>query len=191
MTPSMTAMEINRYCELLNGATNILEFGAGGSTLLAAERPGLQITSVDSDPGWFAKLREKPAINRAEKEGRLRLLHIDIGPTGEWGHPIDDTKRELWPNYSNLPWEMLDQKPDLVFIDGRFRVACGLCTALHAKPGQTVVAVHDFERRRYRALKFYLKKTEMVERLAIFEPRRFMPPFVIENALRKYAADPR
>ena len=36
-----------------------------------------------------------------------------------------------------------DRKPDVVLIDGRYRVACVAATAMNAPP-ETVILIHDF-----------------------------------------------
>ena len=48
-----------------------------------------RLVSVETDLGWIGKLREMPAISEAERQGRLIFVHVDIGPVGKWGKPID------------------------------------------------------------------------------------------------------
>ena len=94
LKPHMSAGETRLYASLLDVATEYLEYGCGGSTILAAERPLIRSTSIDSDPNWITALRQQKLIEAAEDEGRLRLLHVDIGPVAEWGRPKDISSRQ-------------------------------------------------------------------------------------------------
>jgi len=189
MTPIMTQPEIDRYAALLDNANTVLEFGSGCSTILAANRPGLKIVSVDSDEGWFEKLRCETPVRKAEAEGRLNFVHVDIGPTGEWGKPTNTEHKSLWPRYSRDPWAALPNAPDLILIDGRFRVACALEAATRRFDG-AVIAIHDFNRRTYHRVRFFLHQSESVDRLAIFSGYR-APRWLASLALMKYRYDPR
>ena len=46
-------------------ATHYLEFGCGGSTLLAVRSPARVILSVESDPAWIGKIQQHPEIAAA------------------------------------------------------------------------------------------------------------------------------
>jgi hypothetical protein len=189
VTPIMTQAEIDRYEKLLDNANTVLEFGSGGSTVLAASRPGLKIVSVDGDMGWFEKLRSETSVREAEAAGRLNFVHVDIGPTTDWGKPANTEHKSLWPRYSKDPWAALQSPPDLILIDGRFRVACALEAARRRFDG-AVIAIHDFNRRSYHHVPLFLHHTESVERLAIFSGYR-SPRWLASLALMKYRYDPR
>jgi hypothetical protein len=62
LKPHMSAGETQLYASLLDVATEYLEYGCGGSTMLAAERPFLRITSIDSDANWITALRQQKLI---------------------------------------------------------------------------------------------------------------------------------
>ena len=65
--------------------------------------------------------------------GSAAIIHADIGPVGEWGRPYDRSSIGLWPRYVAKPWAEWARRgslPDLVYVDGRFRVACILSVAL-------------------------------------------------------------
>ncbi len=146
-------------------AKNYLEYGSGNSTKMAARTPTLPcITSVESDPAFVRReLSDDPDIHSAIVSGRLRFLMVDIGVTKEWGHPVDRSKAYLWPNYSLCPY-LHGYLPDLILIDGRFRVACGLVAALQA-PGATIL-IHDYANRpEYHVLEQFLKIEERVASL--------------------------
>lgn len=141
----MTDAEIGVLGECFSKATSLVEFGSGGSTLLAVRSPSLRrIWSVESDPAWLATLRAQPDVVAAEQEGRLQLQHADIGATGEHGAPLGDESQATWPAYHEAVWtDAATAGADLVLIDGRFRVACAMA-ALASCQAHTILLFHDF-----------------------------------------------
>ncbi len=134
-----------------DGHRRYQEFGIGGSTVLAI-RNGLEsVVAVDSDPNWVDAARRHPEIAEAISAGRADIRHADIGPVAQWGHPSDPGHIRSWPAYIATAWDAWAQRnemPDLIFVDGRFRVACCLSVALlaAADPGLTGVIrvlLHD------------------------------------------------
>lgn len=109
------------------GAGTILEYGSGGSTVMAAEL-GKRVLSVESDQAWAKMMRDWFAQNPAP--GEVDVIWSDIGPTKEWGHPVDDSE---WKRFARYPLEVWDlpefAHPDVVLVDGRFRVGCALAAA--------------------------------------------------------------
>lgn len=78
---------------------------------------------------------------------RLNLLRIDIGEVGEWGVPLNEQKKDFYPNYSSGVFKD-KQNFDLVFVDGRFRVACVCSSIIHCNQN-TKILIHDFNNRPY------------------------------------------
>ncbi|MFD1510999.1 hypothetical protein [Lacimonas salitolerans] len=109
------------------GAGSILEYGSGGSTVMAAEL-GKRVLSVESDQAWAQMMRDWFAQNPAP--GEVDVIWSDIGPTKEWGHPVNDAE---WKRFARYPLEVWDlpefTHPDVVLVDGRFRVGCALAAA--------------------------------------------------------------
>lgn len=143
LRPRMSPAEIALLDKALDTAQLYLEFGSGGTTLKAARRPHLQCFSVEADKQWIERLMESVEIQAAVDEGRLDLFHADIGPVGVWSLPVDKTADLPWENYSISVWERLPSAPDLVLVDGRFRLACCIMAFLACPPG-TKVLLHDF-----------------------------------------------
>ncbi|QDA55906.1 class I SAM-dependent methyltransferase [Thermomonas aquatica] len=142
---AMTDGEAAVLRECFSKAASLVEFGCGGSTLLAVRSPSLRrIWSVESDPGWIERLRIEAEIAAAEQAGRLRLHCVDIGAVGEFGFPRDGSMQAAWPRYYQSVWDdpaALDT--DLVLVDGRFRVACALEALARCRP-HAVLLFHDF-----------------------------------------------
>lgn len=155
-------------------ADTILEYGSGGSTVLAAEMPGKTIFSVESDPVWIERMRSYLA--QAKPPSDVRFHHANIGPTGKWGRPVDE---QGWRNYHKYPLSIWDQgdfiQPDVVLIDGRCRVGCFLATMLRAQR-EIVVLFDDYaDRQQYKRVEKWSKPVAMHGRMAEFSifPRAF------------------
>lgn len=132
---------------LVRGGGQYLEFGSGGSTFLALLHAQVSIISVESDKNWIEYLRDWKLIRDAENR-RLQFIYVNIGEVGEWGVPSEIEKsKEFFPNYSTQVFETYKDF-DVVFIDGRFRVACLLQTVLHC-PKHTRILMHDFNNRAF------------------------------------------
>lgn len=128
---TLPAAEAAAVTAAYGAAKVILEYGSGGSTLIAAENPHALIFSVESDAGWAAMMQGWFAAN--PPQGRVVVHHADIGPTKDWGMPVNNRRVGHWPGYPNSVWDRADfRHPDTVLIDGRFRLACFLTVLLRA-----------------------------------------------------------
>lgn len=146
----------------------ILEYGSGGSTVLAAEMPGKTVFSVESDKSWAEGLAAFLAAG--DFPSKVRLHHVDVGPTGKWGMPVDRTGLRRYHRYPISVWERPDfVQPDLVLIDGRFRLACALSTMLLCTRPVTVLFDDYVNRPGYHAIERFLDVTETRGRMARFE----------------------
>ncbi|MEM1272964.1 MAG: hypothetical protein AAGF88_04055 [Pseudomonadota bacterium] len=149
-------------------AAHILEYGSGGSTVLAARSTDAQVLSIESDKAWAENLSAYLQAQNISME-RVIVHWADIGPTGKWGYPTDQSKWRKYPGYALCPWDEFDIAPDVVLIDGRFRLACLAATLLFAtKP--TTVLFDDFNHREvYQVARQFIKPVQSVGRMAKFE----------------------
>jgi hypothetical protein len=107
------------------------EFGSGGSTYIAASLVKESVISIDSSSEWLDKVRQ--ACESEVDFSRPTLVHVDIGPTIDWGYPSSPDTRERWPNYHRTIWTRSEcSDADLYMVDGRFRVACFMQILLHS-----------------------------------------------------------
>lgn len=187
---TMPEAEAAALHQVYAAASVILEYGSGGSTLMAAELPDKRITSVESDAAWLARMRawfvENPPAS-------LPLMHHgDIGPTKPWGYPATNDTFRRWPSYAQSVWDLPGfAAPDVVLIDGRFRLACLLTVALRTtKP---VVAIVDdyIDRPPYHDAEAVLGAPQMIGRMARFDLTPGLIPMtrlalVIESHLRPF-----
>lgn len=147
----------------------IIEYGAGGSTFIAAQS-GATILTVESSSTWLAQLMG--AIQEANLPGRVIPLWANIGKTAKWGFPADKERAEHWHEYALLPWRYCSEHalaPDTVLIDGRFRTACFVAAAVSTVKPVTIMVDDYRDREWYRWVEDIIKPTEMVDRLAVFE----------------------
>lgn len=162
----------------LTQSRSYLEFGSGGSTVLAAKTTPI-IVSVESDKGFLqaveAKLRQmqlRPAL--------AEFIHADIGMTTRWGNPLvkrpTPERVEHWGRYPTAPWAVLQREqivPDTVLIDGRFRVACALESLAHLPPkSQSRILVDDYTSRpEYAPITEFGQLEGIHGRMAVFSQR--------------------
>ncbi len=192
LQPQMSSDEIAVVRECFSKAGSLVEFGCGGSTLMAVRSPSLRrIWSVESDPTWIAKLRAEADIAAAEHDRRLRLLGVDIGTVGEYGFPRDKAACEAWPRYSESVWDdAAAVETDLVLVDGRFRVACALEAIARCRP-HMVLLFHDFwNRTHYHPVLAFTDWLGSCDSLAILRRKPSIDPAKFDAVRRAYRMQP-
>lgn len=161
------------FIERLRTARRYLEFGTGGSTLQAAVL-GVDFVAVDSDEYFLNAVRAKIRAAGLERSGQV-FRHADLGRVGPWGRPVGrltPRRLELFRRYSDVPPESLgdDTMPDLVLVDGRFRVACALkCLYKYRVFGQSgwQIVVDDYTGRPEYQVLTRFARLELVGRMAV------------------------
>ena len=169
----------------LRGTKLFVEFGCGGSTLMA-DQLGVPTLSVESDPYYATAVRR--VLSHPES---TEILALDMGITREWGMPMFFAKKKGL-RYAKAPFELLGgRSPDLILVDGRYRVACALETAAHAARvgGSSKMLVDDYAGRpAYHILEKYLGLPARIGRAAMFVVgTRDIPA----QAIREYSTDAR
>jgi hypothetical protein len=169
--PAMSPARIDALSTALSRSKVYLEFGMGGSTVLAARLGVPTVFSVDSSPEWVqhvtSQIGQLPSLT-----GKVKLLHADLGPIGEWGYPKGAEKISNWPSYYHGPWRTVHAaglQPDLVLIDGRFRVACFLYSLTQLKAGATILWDDYTNRPEYHSVERYLEPVAHHDQMAVFE----------------------
>ncbi len=126
-----------------------------------------RIVSVESDPSWIDYIRKWRIIRKAEKT-RLKFFSVNIGKVGDWGVPIETDKANLFPDYSRNVFEKFKDN-DLIFIDGRFRVACAIQAVLNSSIN-TKILMHDYtDREYYHVIEQFLDIVEVVDTMVLFK----------------------
>ncbi|WP_205518752.1 hypothetical protein [Pseudotabrizicola algicola] len=170
----------------------ILEYGSGGSTHLAASLPGKFVMAVESDRTWAVELQLQ--LDRAALPSPAVVWHVDIGPTGRWGRPVGD---DGWQRYHHYPlsiWsEPFFRHPDTVLIDGRFRPACFVATAMRITRPVTVLFDDYTDRPAYHVVERFAAPLRRVGRMAMFtlapvEQELWMQDLLMELCTRRSLA---
>lgn len=173
---------ITWFLEQLAGAKRYLEYGSGASTYQAA-RLGVDFIVVDTDPYFLDSVRAKIHAAGLGRAGQV-FRYANIGWTGTWGRPlgrVTEARRELFRRASDPPPECFDGLlPDVVLIDGRFRVACALkvLNMLGAQTGWTVVVDDYTDRPQYRGIEDYAQ-VQLMGRMAVIQSAHPVPNDVI------------
>lgn len=173
---SFPAEEANRLRLAYAAASVILEYGSGGSSVLASGIRDKLVFSVESDFDWAIRLQRE--IDMRELPSPALVYHVDIGPTGDWGRPLGP---ETWTSFHRYPLAIWDEQffrqPDVVLIDGRFRTGCLMTVLLRTQRPVTVLFDDYAERAAYHSVETLIRPAEMVGRMAVFEvnPRKFDP----------------
>jgi hypothetical protein len=173
---TLPSAEAAAVAEAYASANIILEYGSGGSTVIAAEMDGKTIFSVESDASWVAGFQSWFAANKPKATVHLHV--VDIGQTAEWGAPVS---QRGWRRYHHYPISVWDRDdfvhPDVVLIDGRFRLACFL-TTLYRITRPITVLFDDYRNRPvYHRVETLVQPSTLIGRMARFDlvPRTLAP----------------
>ena len=160
------------FASFLRCSQNYMEFGCGGGTCMATCLVSGSVISVDSSIEWLDKVSRQCPNSSPGILIQPDLVHVNIGPTGDWGYPSDPATRELWPNYHSLVWQRAgSSEADMYLVDGRFRVACFMQILLRAKQ-DAIIAIHDFAARKsYHLIREVAREIAIADDLSIFQRR--------------------
>jgi hypothetical protein len=165
----MTRGEFYLLRESMSHSECYLEFGAGNSTVLAANSPNInQITVVELDAGfWCDSILPNPAVRGNVDSERINPLLIDVGLINKWGYPMDKSSIKKWPSYHSSAFKN-NPNYDLVFVGGRFKIACILQACLQC-PANTKILVYDFFSRPYSfVVSPFLRIEKRVDTMGLF-----------------------
>jgi hypothetical protein len=193
--PCFDPRSLDYFRQLVSGAQNYLEYGSGGSTLMA-HRYVRNLVSVESDRRFLRAVQRR--LERQEPAAETTLIHVNIGITEHWGKPVftKPTSRRLrrWRDYARAPWNFFRShslEPDLILIDGRFRVACALESLLNLSPENPCrILVDDYASRpEYQAVEQVADLVEMKGRMAVFAKRPDMDRERCKILVERHYAD--
>ena len=170
--PTVNTAEDARFKELLQTSNCYLEYGCGGSTLFACNNAKVKnVISVEIDKTWADKVRD--SLEHANSS--VHIEYCDIGEVGEFGKPKTLDKIQDYWKYMVTPWEVAKQNhlvPDVVLIDGRFRVASFLYSLVSARVGTSIFFDDYFDRPYYFIVEEFCQLTERHGRMALFTVTR-------------------
>ena len=167
--PFMELEGINLLYSFMKKSKIYLEYGSGGSTIMAANLNISEVHTVDSDLSFMMAVKTKAL--KMNVNFNLTLHYCDIGQVREFGNPIDTTKASSWPKYCIACWNyFLDSHtgPDLILVDGRFRVACFLASLLLGGPNCIILFDDYFGRSQYQVVEDHIAYFKRSGRMACF-----------------------
>tara|TARA_Y100001958_G_C21153987_1_gene489453 strand:+ start:166 stop:801 length:636 start_codon:yes stop_codon:yes gene_type:complete len=154
------------FLEKLKRSRYYFEYGSGSSTLIA-NKFKKKFLSIELDKLYYDIIKKK--IN---KKGKIKF--INIGPVGEFSYPLVKLKGRIKKYVECIDEEFKKNTyPDLILVDGRFRVACCLNLLKFEKinKGSCTIIIDDYTKRKeYHILKsfFFIKK---IGRLALLKSK--------------------
>jgi len=154
--PMMNDEDLKGFLSFMKPNLTYFEFGSGGSTNVASYYK-LKVYSVESDALWHNRLKNSN-INAT-------FITVDL-KTSNLGYPGNDTTIEDWKRY----YQAYDSKynADIILIDGRFRVVCGLDIFPKIR-NDTLVLIHDYSNiEKYHILENYYIKVKKWDSLCAF-----------------------
>lgn len=160
-------IENNAFREKLKRSKSYLEFGSGSSTILA-DHLKISGLAIEGDKFFLKK------ISSLLSENTMKLMWKDIGPVTYFSDPYfnifnsNKNKRKfLFKKYSDFPKNEFEKKelPDLVLVDGKFRVACALKTLLEFKRQNHevwTIVIDDYkDRKQYHVVEQFFKESNL------------------------------
>ncbi|PVA08809.1 hypothetical protein DC366_17060 [Pelagivirga sediminicola] len=183
--PELTLPEAEaaRVAKVYGEADVILEYGSGGSTVMASQLSGKTVFSVESDQAWAKMMQDWFVQNPPATGTQVDVMWVNIGETGDWGKPVDTSGWRHYPQYPLAVWQSKGfRQPDVVLVDGRFRPGCAMATAFCTQKPVTLL-VDDYKRRKgYHAIEEFLGTPRLTGRMAEFDvvpmavpPDRLLP----------------
>ena len=156
------------FKRLLKTSKSYLEYGSGSSTLLA-KKLNKKFISIETDKSFYSFLKDK---------GINQVTYSDIGPTKYYSIPILPAyiikkKVKKYAQQISSMSKNLKFFPDLILIDGRFRVYVALQVIIFCIKNiyykKTIIIIDDFKfRKEYHILK-RLIKIKLVGRFGVIE----------------------
>ena len=185
--PWMDAAGLDYFESALNNSRCYLEYGCGGSTVVACHVAKIPVViSTESDNSWTALVKN----TLVDYRNNLFLEHCDIGEVSDWGVPTNIEKIADFHRYSSSPWiraRKLNVIPDLVLIDGRFRVASFLFSLISARIDTTIMFDDYIERPEYFVVENFCDLFEIKGRMAIFKVQKNFSFTEIAEKLTQYS----
>jgi hypothetical protein len=186
-----SSRENDYFLKCIRGCKQYLEFGAGASTLVAASE-GVNTVTIESDAMFMAAVVNSLCNKKIDQY--VTPITRQIGLLGPWGSPfisifspVTRNRARSFREYSAPPQPPVDSfrskhqynmtegnvyLPDLILIDGKFRVACALKLLEYFRHyGHTdyEIIVDDYVgREQYHIIEKFFEVEKKMDEFAIF-----------------------
>lgn len=151
------------FKELTQDARIYGEYGCGQSTNWILNKTSAKVVAVDTSEIWVNKVTQANVKN----SHRLNIRHVNLGEVGAWGRPIDYSKRDFFDEYTDFIWKQ-PEKPDIVLVDGRFRVCCFLTCLKLANEGTRILFDDYIDRPFYHIVENHAPRLKVCGRQCLF-----------------------
>ena len=188
--PYMTNNEILLFKKYLLKSENYIEFGAGGSTLYAIENNIKNISTIETDLEWIKKIKSFELIKKKLDNNELIIKYLDLECTWwkhvTWSTSSEECNKRNWPLYSKLA-DDCKFTPDLILIDGRFRVATAL-ESIKLMTNETYLLFHDYMdfRKQYYVIEKFFDKIEKIGKLQVFKKKNIIDKEELHSVIEEY-----
>jgi len=141
--PHFTTNDLSMFYRYLKTACVYMEIGSGGSSMAACREPSVEtVVWVESDPVWYE------IVKTGCEEYSTKMIPIfsglNVDRQDNWGHPgpgCTDEQRRAYSDALIVAISTHALRPDVVLVDGRFRVAC--CLKLFSRVDEDCVILFD------------------------------------------------
>jgi len=141
------------FKSVMKDAQVYAEYGVGKSSIWVLQNTTARVLAVDTSEHWINHVRAE-----AKASDRFDVAWVDLGPIGWAGRPNNFDRRLQFKDYVQSVWSR-GADPDLVLVDGRFRVACFLYSLAKAKPGCTILFDDYTNRPKYHLVEEFIQPT--------------------------------
>ena len=185
--PHMDSETTTYFAQRLKVTKTFIEYGSGGSTILAARMNISFIISVESDEAWMRRVQRK--FLQIKSTSQINFIYANVGRVGPWGTPLEKIDGQL--HYANTPWASItiDSSQILVLIDGRYRITCLLVALLRCPEGAHLLFDDYYDRESYQVVESILKPSLRVGRGAVFIKPNKVDEIAINSLIHSFKYD--
>lgn len=139
------------------------EYGCGKSTKWVLNNTAAYVIAVDSSNKWVDVVKNDNWSNN----NRLSIHHSNLGDVVGWGRPLSYQAIDYFSDYTDYIWRH-KKSPNLVLIDGRFRVCCFLTSLKFAEEGTKIIFDDYTNRPHYHFVEKYADRSKECGRQCLF-----------------------
>ncbi len=165
----------------LKNSNFFFEYGSGSSTIYA-DKNNKKYVSIETDKNFYKFL-----LTKLKKKKSLK--YFSLGIVGEFSYPILCSEQQIKNYIFSIDKYFINKTPDLILVDGRFRIACclNLINKAHFKKKLTIILDDYQKRKEYHCLNkfFQIKK---IGRLGVLKPKKklYLKKNIMENFYYNY-----
>ena len=180
--PWITFPAIHYLEKYIRNDMNVFEYGCGGSTLFFAKRVH-EVISVEHDVVWYTKLTDYIKLQNINNVKLKNIEPLKVDGVEQLYSSGNESYSDLsFKNYVTEIENYPDNYFDVVFIDGRSRVACFLHSIPKLKKGGIIVW-DNTERSRYRDN--FFSQPHNLKKIEVPGPTAFSNDFTLTTIFNK------